>query len=209
MAIEFIYFDLGMVLLKFSVERMLRQVGIVAGIEPAQAREILFGSNLHDRYEVGQLSTQDYYEAFCQAAPISTQKWPRCESLTQAASDIFEMNTSMIAVVAQLRAAGYRLGILSNTCEAHWQFCYQHYRILQDCFEVYALSYELQAAKPQSAIFHQAAKMAGVAPAKIFFTDDIAGHVAGACSAGFDAVQYLSTPQVVAALHDRGVEFNY
>jgi hypothetical protein len=33
--------------------------------------------------------------------------------------------------------------------------------------------------------------------------------VIGACEAGFDAVQYLSTPQVVAALRDRGVQFNY
>ena len=205
MTIEFIYFDLGMVLIKFSVERMLRQVGIVASLEPAQVREILFGSNLHERYEVGELSTQEYYEAFCQA----TQRRPTCESLTHAASDIFEMNTSMIAVVAQLRAAGYRLGILSNTCEAHWQFCYQHYRILRECFHVYALSYELKAVKPQPAIFHQAARLAGVAPEKIFFTDDIAGHVAGACTAGFHAVQYLSTPQVVAALHESGVGFNY
>ena len=203
--IEFIYFDLGMVLAKFSVERMLRQVGMVAGIEPALVREVLFGSHLHERYEVGQLSTQEYYEAFCEAI----QKRPPCDSLVHAASDIFELNTSMIAVVAQLRAAGYRLGILSNTCEAHWQFCYQRYRILRECFDIYALSYEIEAAKPQPAIFRRAAELAGVAPEKIFFTDDIAGHVAGACAAGFDAVQYLSTPQVVAALHDRGVRFNY
>ena len=202
---EFIYFDLGMVLIKFSVERMLRQVGAVADLEPAQVREILFGNNLHEQYEMGQLSTQDYYEAFCQAA----QRRPSCEPLIHAASDIFEMNTSMIAVVAQLRAAGYRLGILSNTCEAHWQFCYQHYRLLQECFDVYALSYELKSAKPQSAIFRQAAELAGVTPEKIFFTDDIAGHVAGACAAGFDAVQYLSTPQVVAALRERGAQFSY
>ena len=51
--------------------------------------------------------------------------------------------------------------------------------------------------------------LAGVAPQDIFFTDDIPGHVEGARRAGFDAVQYTTTPQLVNDLHDRGVRFNY
>lgn len=205
MAIDFIYFDLGMVLLNFSVERMLRQMGVASGLEPARVKEILFGRNLHDQYERGQITTAEYYEAFCQAAGTR----PSCQALTHAGSNIFELNASMIAVVAQIKAAGYRTGILSNTCEAHWEFCHRHYHILRDCFEVYALSYELKAAKPEAAIFHRAAELAGVAPQKILFTDDLAGHIAGAQAAGFNAVQYTSTPELVAAMRQHGLRFNY
>jgi putative hydrolase of the HAD superfamily len=205
MAIEFIYFDLGMVLLKFSVQRMLEQMGATSGLDPARVKEILFGSNLHEQYELGQVSTAEYYEAFCQAAGTR----PSCEALTLAGSDIFELNTSIVPVVAQLRAARYRLGILSNTCEAHWQFCHQHFYILHEIFQVHALSYELKAVKPNAAIFQRAAELAGVAPDKIFFTDDLAGHIAGAKAAGFNAVQYTGTPDLVAALHQHGVCFNY
>ena len=47
--------------------------------------------------------------------------------------------------------------------------------------------------------------MAGVAPEKIFFTDDTPGHVAGAQSVGFDAVLYTTTAQLVEDLRARGI----
>jgi putative hydrolase of the HAD superfamily len=76
-------------------------------------------------------------------------------------------------------------------------------------FEVHALSYRIGAAKPEPAIFAAAAELAGVAPQEVFFTDDLPRHVAGARAAGFDAVQYTSTPQLVAELRARGARFNY
>ena len=63
--------------------------------------------------------------------------------------------------------------------------------------------------KPEAAIFCKAAELADCRPEEIFYTDDIAGHVAGARAAGLDAVVYESAPQIVAELRKRGVEFNY
>ena len=71
------------------------------------------------------------------------------------------------------------------------------------------MSCQVRAAKPDAAIFQAAAELAGVPPEEIFFTDDLAEHVAGAREAGFDAVQYTSTPRLVAELRDRGLRFNY
>lgn len=71
------------------------------------------------------------------------------------------------------------------------------------------MSYELKAMKPQAAIFQAAARLADVQPDEIFFCDDIAGHVAGARAVGIDAVQYTSTPELVAELRKRGIRFNY
>ena len=76
-------------------------------------------------------------------------------------------------------------------------------------FQAYALSYELGACKPSARIYQEAAALAGVPTGEIFFVDDIAGHVAGAQDAGFDAVQYTTTAKLVADLRQRGVEFNY
>ena len=81
--------------------------------------------------------------------------------------------------------------------------------MLRKGFDVYALSYELGACKPSPRIFERAAELTGLEPGDIFFVDDVAGHVAGARSAGFDAVQYTTTARLVADLHERGVEFNY
>ena len=86
--------------------------------------------------------------------------------------------------------------------------CLRRYGILSELFSVHALSFEIGAVKPHAAIFHRAAELAGCRPEEIFYTDDIAGHVAGAKGVGFDAVVYTSTAELVKELRTRKVEFN-
>ena len=83
------------------------------------------------------------------------------------------------------------------------------YRFLTDGFRVHALSYKIGAVKPEASIFQAAAEMAGYRPEEIFFVDDIAGHVAGARAAGFDAVQFTTAESMAADLRQRGIRFNY
>ncbi len=202
---KFLYFDLGMVLLRFDVEVMSRQMAEVAGLDPLQVRRALFGHPLQKDYERGRVSTRDFYEVFCR----QTGTRPDFDALLRAASDIFDLDAAMIPVVAHLYGAGHRMGILSNTCESHWEHCLRRFPLLGELFEVHALSYRIGAAKPESAMFTAAADLAGVAPGEIFFTDDLPGHVAGARAAGFDAVQFTSPPQLAADLRARGVRMNY
>ena len=104
----------------------------------------------------------------------------------------------MVPLVSQFRAAGHRMGILSNTCRSHWEYCARRYRILTTLFDVAALSFEIHAVKPERAIFLAAAELAGCDPEEIFFVDDTPGHVDGARAAGYDAVAFLSPPQLAA-----------
>jgi len=200
----FLYFDLGMVLLTFSIDRMCRQMAQLCKIDDQQVRQALFADGLHEKYEMGEISTADYLDHFCRATGTRADS----HALWTAAGDIFDLNHTMLPVVSQLAAAGWPLGVLSNTCECHWSYALERYRFLRS-FRVHALSFEIRAAKPKAAIFRAAAELAGVAPQEVFFTDDIGGHVAGARAAGFDAVQYTTTPQLVAELRKRGVDFNY
>ena len=202
---KFLYFDLGKVLIDFSLDRMFQQIADAAGIDAAAARTAILNSGLMREHESGRVSDRQYYEAFCTA----TNTRPSFDALTRAATEIFEQKTSMLPLVAQLHQAGYPLGILSNTCDIHWEYCRQHYRIVADGFDVYALSYRMGAVKPEAAIFHAAAELAGVLPEDIFFVDDIAEHVVGAKAVGFDAVQYTTTFALAEELRNRGVRFNY
>ena len=202
---KFLYFDLGKVLVDFSVDRMLRQIGAVAGITAETARATLFGGGIMRQHEAGQLSSREFYEAFCAAS----NSRPDYDALAAAAAEIFTLNLPMLPVAAQLRQAGYAMGILSNTCETHWQYCWSHYRIVAEGFSVYALSYRIGALKPDAAIFRAAADLAGVRPEEIFFVDDLAEHVAGARAVGFDAVQFTTAAVLSAELRQRGIRFNY
>lgn len=202
---EFFYFDLGKVLIDFSVERMCRQMGDAAGIDPARVMEIVFAGGLEADYEAGKISSREFYERFCRQTGTS----PDYDTLARAGSDIFTPNAGIMPLIAELSQSGYRLGILSNTCEGHWEYCMERYSILRECFAVYALSYRIGACKPDAAIFAKAAELAGCRPERIFYTDDLAGHVAGARAAGFDAVQYTSTPELAAELRKRGVDVGF
>ena len=54
--------------------------------------------------------------------------------------------------------------------------------------------------------FRQIGEVSGLSAARV---EEVADNVAGAQAAGLDAVQYTSTPQLVADLRARGIRFNY
>ena len=206
----FLYFDLGNVLLYFSHERACRQMAAVAstperGLTPTDVRRVVFESGLEDLYEAGELTTAEFYVQFCR----QTATRPDLDALARAASDIFWPNDSLLAVIAELRQGGHRLGLLSNTNEIHWEFVSDgRYDHLPDAFDVLALSYRMGTMKPRREIFERAAVLASVAPGEIFYTDDRPEHVAAAREVGYDAVQYTDTPALVAELRRRGIAIN-
>lgn len=202
----FIYFDLGNVIAFFDRRKSCQQMAAVAGIDPARVEELVFNSPLNNRYERGDISTQEFYDEFCRA----TGSRPDLDALLHAKSDIFRLNSSILPVIAQLEDAGLRLGLLSNTSPCHWDFLVSRgYGIFPHAFSVRALSYEVNALKPEPKMYIAAAELAGVPSSEIFFCDDTPGHVAAARESGFDAVVYTSTPKLVAEMRDRGLKFNY
>ncbi|HEX3724983.1 MAG TPA: HAD family phosphatase [Pirellulales bacterium] len=203
---EFLYFDLGNVLLQFDHRLAARQMAQVAGVAAEKVWQVVFESDLELRYEAGEVDDRGFYEIFCR----ETSSRPDYHALLLAGSEIFTPNYSIIPVIAALRSAGYRLGILSNTNASHWAYCYQgRYDLVGQAFDVFALSYEIGVCKPASMIFEAAARLAGSPATNIFYVDDIMRNVEGALAAGFDAVQYTTTPRLVADLRCRGLVFNY
>jgi putative hydrolase of the HAD superfamily len=202
----FLYFDLGNVVALFDHLKGCRQMAEMAGISPEQVFAVVFDSGLNRRYELGEVSSREFFDEFCRTTGTN----PDFDAFYNAAGDIFELNPSLIPVLSALEDAGYHLGLLSNTCECHWQRLLKtEYGLLPAVFSAIALSYEIKAMKPDPKIYLAAAELAGVQPSEIFFCDDVMGHVTGAREAGFDAVQYTTTPALVAELRQRGVRFNY
>lgn len=210
MAPQFFYFDMGNVLLYFSHEKMAEQMARVVGIQSKQAWKILFGDALEGgglewAYERGELTREQFYGRFCEAAGAQAD----VEALDPAGNDIFDLNAPIIGLVGRLAGAGYRLGVCSNTSQSHWGHCVQQYRALSTTFSVQALSFRLKAMKPEAAFYVAATKLTGVPANQVFFTDDRPENVAAAISAGWDAVLYESVTQLNEALRIRGVLINY
>jgi HAD superfamily hydrolase (TIGR01549 family) len=113
----------------------------------------------------------------------------------------------MISLIARLIRSSCGLGILSNTCGPHWDHLTQvaRYGVLKNGFDTIVLSHEVGCRKPEPEIFAAAAQMAGVAPERIFFTDDIEEHVVAARAAGWDAEVFASAIGLAEALTRRGL----
>jgi len=205
MQLRFLYFDLGNVVLRFSHQRAAEQMARVAGVSFERVWQVVFEDGLEWQLERGNITREEFHARFCDAVGAR----PDLGALEHAASDIFELNASLVGLVGHLRATGHRLGIFSNTSISHWEHCTRKFHLLNCVFDVYALSFQLRAMKPEAAAYARAAELAGVPAEGIFFTDDRADNVAAALAAGWDAVLYESVSQLNAELRRRGVVLNY
>lgn len=202
--LPFAYFDLGNVLVKFSVARMCRQLSAVCGADEDHVHAVLYDHHLEADYESGRIDRQAFFDRFCELTGTTAA----CDRLEMAAADIFSLNVEVVPLVAGLYRAGYRLGILSNTSPTHWEHCRRRFRMLDELFSVHALSYQIGVMKPHPDIYRRAVELAGVEPGQTFFVDDTAGHVEGAKAAGFEAMLFTGAADLARELRRRGLAFN-
>lgn len=205
-SIQMVYFDLGNVLLHFDHQLSCQNLGRLFKVSPSEVQQVVFESGLEDRYETGEVSTQEFYELLC-------DRWrqkPPLSEVCHAAADIFTINYPTVSLLAQLKAAGYRTGILSNTCEAHWQFVADgRYRFLVDFFESLILSYEVKSMKPDSKIYQAAIDEAQLEAEEILFMDDRQENVDGALEAGLQAVHFTHGHRLAHDFHQHGIRVNF
>jgi FMN phosphatase YigB (HAD superfamily) len=199
---EFVYFDLGNVVVSFDRPRSFRQMAAVCGA-PAETveREVMAGG-LQEALESGGCDWAGFHAEFSRRTATSSDP----DALARAASDMFALRVEILPVIGALERHGCPTGILSNTCGPHWRRLLDSgYAILPGRFREIVLSHEVKAAKPTAAIFAEAARRAAVPAERIFFCDDMAEHVAAARAAGWDAEVFTSAAGLADALARRGL----
>ncbi len=199
---EFIYLDVGNVLVSFDHALGLRQIATASRVELPAVEAFFRDRDLQLQLEAGAVSWPAAHADFCR----STGSAVPLDQFSRAAGDIFGLRVEMLPVLAALRRLRLPVGLLSNSCEPHWQFiCGSGYAFLPAGFPITVLSHEVAAAKPSPAIYARAAEAAGVPPEQIFFCDDIEGHVRAARAAGWDAEVFRSASRLIDDLTRRGL----
>ncbi|MDP6447998.1 MAG: HAD family phosphatase [Pirellulaceae bacterium] len=190
--VEFIYFDLGNVICLFDHQIACAKVARLVDSTADEVRQVLLDGDLQARYEMGRLNSSQFVAELNAAFEREVAE----DLLLHAVSDMFRVNLPVVVLIERLRQSGRRrLGVLSNTCEAHWNFCCEQYSIHR-FFDVFALSYQLGSLKPDPEIYRRAADLAGLPTKSIFFTDDRADNVAAAKAAGFIAHQFVGAEEL-------------
>jgi putative hydrolase of the HAD superfamily len=198
----FIFFDLGNVLALFDRERSVRQMAAVTGADERTVSEVVHDEDLQRALERGRIDWDGFHAEFVRRTNADVA----AGTLAAAASDMFRLNVPILPVVAALGRIGIPLGILSNTCDPHWQrLGASGYAVLSRSFRELVLSHEVGAVKPDRDIYGLAAARAGVAADRIFFCDDLPIHVEAARAAGWDAEVFVSAHRLAEQLARRGL----
>lgn len=200
MTIKTCFFDMGNVLVYFSHEKMCRNIAHLCDWTETRTKSFLLDEGRQWKLERGEITEEEFHEDFCQAAGrrLDIQK------LRHALADIFWLNESIIPVLHELKAAGTRLVLLSNTSITHIQFIERNFDVLQ-LMDDRVTSYEAGAMKPESRIFELALSKAGCEPEECFYTDDIEAYIEKAGTLRIQARIYTTTELLRKSLQDLSV----
>lgn len=193
---RFVYFDLGNVLVKFDHAIATRQLAELAGCSLADSRFALFDSGLEIRYETGLVSSAEFCAEINRQLKLQLSEF----DVLEAVSAIFEPNLDILRGLRHIRASGVGIGLLSNTCEGHWEWLRRRrWTTVEDWFDPVILSYETKLMKPDAALYLHCEQRCGFRGSQIFFTDDRADNIAAAAAQGWGTYQYGSTDGLLDA----------
>ena len=186
-----IIFDLGNVLVKLNPEGCIGAFKAIGMGELVEQNPQSEGMKLMSKLGVGMITT----EAFCDAARGVTGADVTNEEIIAAAN-------KMLVVIPdekkerllQLKKAGYRLFLLSNTIDIHWDYCveklfpYQGHNV-EDYFEKVFLSQRLHLSKPDARIYEEVIRQAAIVPEESLFIDDLQENCVAAENLGIHTFQ--------------------
>ncbi|MDO5571713.1 MAG: HAD family phosphatase [Bacteroidales bacterium] len=184
--IKNIVFDLGVVIINLNRERCIEAFKAL-GLD-----EMTFNSiqeveqNIFNRYELGEISSEE----FCNQVRSILNKNIENEEIEKAwLKMLCDIPQYKLEAIRGLNKK-YRVFLLSNTNEIHWQWCKDIFFEndgfeLSDYFEDVFLSYEMHLMKPDKKIFERLTAKTGIACNETIFIDDSDINCLSAMNLGF------------------------
>lgn len=186
-----IIFDLGNVLVKLNPEGCIGAFKAIGMGELVDSNPQSEGMKLMSKLGVGMITTEE----FCEAARKLTGADVTNEEIIAAANKMLvEIPDEKKERLLQLKKAGYRLFLLSNTIDVHWDYCvehlfaYQNYGV-EDYFEQCFLSQRMHLAKPNARIYEEVIRQANIHPDETLFIDDLKENCEAAEKLGIHTFQ--------------------
>lgn len=201
--IKVIYFDLGKVIIDFDPTVAVREVMNVTPLPRSEVTKFLTDDPSLCEYECGRISTPDFYHCVLDRLKLDVS----LENFRRLWADIFLPEPLISESFLAALKKNYRLILLSNTNEIHYEFIMQRYPILRH-IEEHVLSFQVGSMKPESQIYQFAIEKAGVPAEEIFFTDDRIENVEAAKLAGLQAVQFRSEEHLKREMIKLGISLH-
>jgi putative hydrolase of the HAD superfamily len=195
--------DLGRVVLWFDNNIFLRKLADCAGKPFADVKAIVHGDlELFRRFDGGVVTPYEVFERVTGLVGADMSY----EAFFETYNDIFSLNAPAVDVLGSVKAASYKILLLSNTDPERFAFVRRRFPEVL-FFDHYVLSYELKLLKPDPAIYLAAVRLAGAEPQECVFIDDMEENIAGAVATGLAGIHYTPATDLAAELRKLGLAF--
>lgn len=194
--VQAVIFDFGGVLMRTGDPAGRREWEVRLGLPAGALERAVHGSDLWLKTQSGLVSPEQYWAQTAAMLGVAASDIPLL------LHDYFRddhLDPDLMRLIATLRQAGYKVGLLSNdalTLEARLR---DDLAIYND-FDAVIISAEIGVMKPDERAYLAMTQALGVKPTEAVFIDDNAANIDGAHRAGLWAIRYEAEMDVRAAL---------
>jgi glucose-1-phosphatase len=198
--VKAVIFDFGNVICTFDMRLFVEKIEPLTTIPASRLHEILHTSfDLGRAYETGLMTSDQFFQQISERYALTISK----QNFVRAFTDVFTPIPSTLQLIKTLKSS-YKLGLLSNTNEWHYERVIRRYDVYP-LFDAVTLSFEVGAMKPAKKIYHDALTKLGVRPDDCIYIDDIQENLDGAAQLGIRGILYTSHEKLVSELREAGV----
>ena len=201
--IKTIIFDLGRVIVDIDRSRHFKEFARNSSKPVWFIKKYLDDSSpIVKTFEKGKITPQQFYEVVSKELNLKIS----FTEFKKTWGGIFTLNKDVENLIKILKR-NYRLILLSNTDELHFEYIKKKYKIV-NIFDAHVLSYKVGYSKPNPLIFLNALRKAKTLPFNCLYFDDIPQFVYVARFMGIRAFQYTTTDKMVSDLNKAKVKIN-
>ena len=190
---KILIFDLGGVILDIHFERSFAAL-IQMGVPPEMMNEedCLLNATIRD-FDRGDITKEQFFDYV--ATACSDKQLATTERIAEVWNCMLgEFPHGKTEQIKRLREKGYRVMMLSNTNDGHWDEIERRFTAatgekMEECFDALYLSYKMHRRKPEKEIFLELLANENAAPEDCIFFDDSEENCEAARSVGITALK--------------------
>jgi putative hydrolase of the HAD superfamily len=157
------------------------------------------GGNPLYALERGEMSEADFLERLNDGLEPLLGHRPELHRFREVYFEALHPNRQMIALMAELKAAGLRMAMLTNNVR-EWEPVWRPMLPVDEIFETVVDSGFVGCRKPEPRIYEMTLERLGLPAEVCLFVDDLLPNIEGARKAGMSAVHFRDNEQAIAEI---------
>jgi putative hydrolase of the HAD superfamily len=203
LSIKAVVFDYGNVISLPQDPKVMDELAGIAGVERDRFESALW--SLRGDYDRGIISAKEYFNTVLSSLAVFVDEKTIEEIIETDTNSWKNINTETEALMKEIKAAGYMVGILSNMPHDFLVWAKENIPVFSlPHFGLYSCDVNL--IKPEEAIYRKLLSMLGVEADELVFFDDKAENIAGARAVGMEAILWKNVEDARRELISLGVK---